>query len=271
MLRGTAHLDLALLIFRMAHRGPCLGSHARRDSFVSLHYMVTEMRWIAETQSFEMAIDGIVRHVYRAEVDDIELDVYEMRDVPVSVVRKALMEAQDAQGWPEHMVEHVNGFPAVYGLTIVSSDKTALHRMGTRPPLFLSLTLEGDIICNMTAGIDLYVTVEELRRLLEPTLQRLKAKLLQIRIDEDGPSTEWWDFWVRIPWVTLTAAELYELCWRLATAIQFPSVDGLQPEAIFGLLRNGYADNLIGQSESDWLDVKSMPYDSNIGHLTASS
>ena len=219
--------------------------------------MTDEMEWSRELDSLVL-----VRASGKQPLpgDESELSLAEVGAVTIASVRAALIAREyDGEGYGFEHGDH--GVPIRLGLGVVSDEPSRLHRLGTLPPMYLYLDPEDELVFSMTAGIGYYVEESEIESLVEPVLDRCGARLLRIWIDDDGPRSEWWQFSVRLPWEGRTLSDLYRDCLAIGTAIQFPTVEELQPATVLEILRAGYVENLIGQSESDWLEVKSRPYD----------
>lgn len=135
-----------------------------------------------------------------------------------------------------------------------------LHRWGYLPPLFVYL-LEGDELgFTMTAGVGYYVDPCEILNHIQLVLSQEQTQVLDITLDEDGPASEWWLFSGKTNWRERTVEQIYTRFLRIAQALQFPNEVGLTPVSLYNLLKEGYADAVMGQRESQWLEVKKSAY-----------
>lgn len=229
--------------------------------------MAETIRWDNASTRFVVGIDE--RALSAQESFDGEAHLDDVKDVTLSSLARALrmqLLAQTDSG-PSNIfgacaTDHEPIF-ARGSLWIWSSEATRLQKFWhhKKPPLAIYLTTDDKFVFFMTAGLGLHVTIDELRHLLAPALLQRRAKLLNVVLMQDEPKEQYWSFWLDVETRGRTIGDIYNICYEATLAIQFPDIDWMTPTITMSLLRAGGAQSLIGQRESQWLEVKKMAYD----------
>ncbi len=106
-----------------------------------------------------------------------------------------------------------------------------------------------------------------LEKILAPLFERNRGRLIKVDANDHYRSPPWW--WSAVAKMNTRGRKLDDL-YRLgenaiALVEAFGQTRRLTQEIAVNLLRAGHARALIGQSESQWLEVKSQNFDLNTG------
>lgn len=123
-----------------------------------------------------------------------------------------------------------------------------------------------DIDCLLEDGNEEQATAADIRRTVEPLLGRHGWNLSSAEMDPDyAVSPQLWELCVEPKTRGRTIGELYAVADEVLALVQATTGNGLRRETVLEVLRAGRPEILIGQSESDWLDVKRQDYEFSTG------
>lgn len=102
----------------------------------------------------------------------------------------------------------------------------------------------------------------DIRRTVEPLLRRHGWSFLSAEMDLYCAGSPWlWHLRVEPKTRGRTIGQLYAVAEEILALLEATTGAGLRRETVLELLRAGRAETLVGQSESDWLEVKLQDYE----------
>jgi hypothetical protein len=193
----------------------------------------------------EISDDGT--GTFFAHLDDV-------RAVGATEMRRALARA--AADWGEESA----------GLAVSDTDYSLFDdEYSLATPIGFSGSADGlaiDIGFFLDDIDDEAATEVDVRRTVEPLLRRQGWTFISAEMDPNYGASPWlWHLSVAVQTRGRTLGELYAVAEGILALVEATTGAGLRRETVLDLLRAGRAEVLVGQSEGDWLDVKSQDYE----------
>lgn len=193
-------------------------------------------------------IHGVEAFQHRNEETFAPLELLE--DVSAVSLTNAIRDMIRHYEWDDHSMREVRltDVPAEY------FDRDFSPRLST------TLVLDDDglvVVQRVDLGVDEDDDVAWLERVLQPLGRRLRTDVTVVHDPEEWPGS----VFISVAPTNRgrTVGELLEFARPFATLAEAARGKGLSPSTAADVLRGAYPNALIGQPESQWLDVKRTP------------
>lgn len=215
-----------------------------------------------------ISIDGYDVTVFTPNGIDFDANGGEMVDIPLSALKAAIIEdvTQHSQkpGQNTFLERDKTGEPVLATITIEDPEVEPWDSFAN---VFIDLTISEEITVIIYAAAISILAAEHLKGEIEYTAARFDARLIEVRdlsgserFESDLPERSW-EIYISINSISITVGQLLSLRRELSSQILFSRQEIKSARSAFETIRLGGIERLIGMSESDWLEVKSPPYE----------